>query len=514
MAISSTAIQQGGAAQPVVVVSGQPTIGGPAQPVYVVTSGPVMGGGPMRVVAAAVGAVVEGGPAIPVYVISGSLNPDPNLSGPAFAAQNTPYTNDMGPDGYSWAQAGPFGPLTVDQYGKLITISENSGGSHAITYSNDLGSTWADGPALGFLTRGAAAYNSLDDTLEVIWNAQAATDGILYRRYRPTRDGSNNITTWTALNAGYAVIDAQTTGSMVYEHPCILWLNDAAYGAHGAVVMAWAARNTGVGGVGNEIRAVMRTLTNTAADGVALNWANIGIASVTTIGNAPGSASYTALVANATNGIPHPALIRLANSDLFLGYHNGTLSGVGMAGAWQERRATWAAGSNNWTALTAAITISNLSRAGTDTGYISKGELLSKPRQDSAGNIYLGIATWKSNADGDTWGYAQITPGDVVTLVDVYSALGAHSYAPDGDIDYDTATDRLIVSYITTVDQDVYVQLFNGLDEAHDPLLVFDAAPVDIPLIHTRAVPGKLAMLFRDTSAPFAGYFGTIGWST
>jgi len=58
------------------------------------------------------------------------------------------------------------------------------------------------------------------------------------------------------------------------------------------------------------------------------------------------------------------------------------------------------------------------------------------------------------------------------------------------------------------------VQLFNGLDEAHDPLLVFDAAPVDIPLIHTRAVPGKLAMLFRDTSAPFAGYFGTIGWST
>ena len=83
MAISSTAIQQGGAALPVIVVSGQPTIGGAAQPVYVVTSGPVQGGGPMRVVAAAAGAVVEGGPAIPVYVVSGSLNPEsqPEQSG-------------------------------------------------------------------------------------------------------------------------------------------------------------------------------------------------------------------------------------------------------------------------------------------------------------------------------------------------------------------------------------------------------------------------------------------------
>lgn len=486
---------QAGAAMPV-IQSSQSAPAGAAIPIAVVSDRAAMGGA-----------------ARPVVVVSGSLITDPDVSSPSFAAQNTTFTNSMGPDGFSWAQAGAYGPLMVDQYGKLITLSEDVGGNHTITYSNDNGATWADGPSIGFITRGSADYNSADDRLEVCWLAQAATDGMLYRRYAPTRDGSNNITAWAAVGAVYAILDAQSTGTMEYQHPTIMWLNDAAYGAHGAVVCTWCCRNTGVGGTGNEIRSAMRILSNTADDLLVVNWTHIGISSTTTIGNAPNTATYTALLANATTGVPHVAVQRLANLDLFIAYHTGTTTAGRMGGSWSYRRATWAAGSNNWTALTSAAVLSNLARAGTDTGYLLKGELLSKPRQDAAGNVYLGIATWASNALGDTWGFAQVTPGDVVTLVDVYSAAGAHSYAPTGDIDYDTTAARLAVSYITTTAQAAYVALYDGLTADEAAVLAFDTEPVDIPLLHTRAIAGKLCMLFRDTSAPFRGWFGTLNWS-
>jgi len=223
---------------------------------------------------------------------------------------------------------------------------------------------------------------------------------------------------------------------------------------------------------------------------------------------------YTALLANVTTGIPHVALVRQADKSLFIGYHTGTLSGGAMAGSWAYRRATWAAGSNNWTALSAAATISGLVRSGTDSGYTRKGELLSKPVEDSAGNLYLGIATWKGNASGDTWGYVQITPADVVTLVDSYSVGGAHSYAPTGDLEYDSLTDRIIASYIITTTQAAYVRLYDGVTASQPEALAFNTAPVDIPLIRTRTSAGKLGMLFRDTDTPHLGWFGTLDWGT
>lgn len=513
--VTSSEAPDGGPARPVAVVSAPLyTLGGPPLKVVEVSDNrPRLGGPAMPVVVGSASAGVVAGPPIPVYVVSGSLITDPDVSNPSFAAQNTAFTNDMGPDGFSWPQAGPYGPLTVDAFGKLICLSEDVGGNHTITYSNDSGATWADGPSIGFTTRGAADYNTADDRLEVCWLAQAATDGILFRRYAPTRDGSNNITGWTVIGAGYAILDAETTGTMEYQHPTILWLNDAAYGAHGAVVCVWCARNTGVGGTGNEIRAAMRILSNTAADFTVSNWTHIGIASATSIGNAPGTASYTALLANATTGVPHVAIERLANLDLFIGYHDGTVTAGRMAGNWAYRTATWAAGSNNWTALTAAQTISAIVRAGADTGSLQKGELLSKPREVAANVVAIGIATWKSNTDGDTWGWAKVVIGGAITLVDSYSANGAHSYAPAGDIDYDAVADRVIVSYITTTDQDAYVQLYDDITADEAPVLAFDTEPVDIPLLHTRALPGKLAMLFRDTSAPFRGWFGTLDWN-
>jgi hypothetical protein len=435
------------------------------------------------------------------------------LSAPSFAQQNTTVTNSMGPDGYDWPQGGARGPIEVDAFGKLMAISEDVGGNHALTYSNDGGVTWNDSLSIGFVTRGAIAYNNADDRIEVCWLAQAATDGILYRAYTISRDGSHNITGFAAAGSGYCILDNQTTGTMEYQHPCVLWLSDAAYGAHGAVLCAWCARNTGTGGTGNEIRSAMRILSGTVAnDQNPANWTHLGVSSTTTIGNAPGAASYTALLANATSGVPHVALTRLADKNIFVGYHDGAAPSAHMAGNWAFRRAIWASGSNNWTSLGVAQTIAALTRGGTDTGYDKKGELLSKPRQDAAGNVYLGIATWKSNVLGDTWGYAQITPGDVVTLQDGYSANGAHSYAPTGDLDYDSAADRVILSYIKTSTQAAYVQLFNGLTQTQAETLLFNSAPVDIPLIRSQVVVGKLGVLFRDTNTPRKGWFGTLTW--
>lgn len=431
------------------------------------------------------------------------------LCAPSFALQDTVYTNDMGPDGYNWPQGGPDGPLVIDQYGKLIAISEDAGGNHTFTYSNDGGATWADSALnLGFLTRGALAYNTLDDTLLVCWAAQAASDGILFRRYTISRDGSHNLTGFTAAGAGYTILDAETTGTMQYEHPCILWLSDL--GAHGTVICAWCCRNTGLGGTGNEIRACMRQLTNSAADLLAINWIHLGVESTTTIGNAPTAISYTALLTNVTTGIPHAELLRLTNGDLFLAYHDGTVTGGVMAGNWAFRRATW--DGSAWSALTPAATLSAVKRSGTDTGYARKGELLSKAVQDSAGNIYVGLATWKEDASGDTWAYAQITPADSVALVDVYSASGTHSYAPTGDLTYDTASGCLVVSYIKTTTQAAYARLYSGVNATQAEASMFDTAPVDIPLIRSGVLTNKLAALFRDTNTPHKGWFGTMTW--
>lgn len=449
------------------------------------------------------------GLAIGIGAAGGSATPDPVLGSPSFAVQNTAYTNDMGPDGYNWPQGGARGPLAKDTYDHLIAISENVGGSHTLTYSNDAGATWADSAlALGFLTRGAIAYNSTDDVLLVCWAAQDVADGILFRRYTISRDGSHNITSFTADGAAYTILDAQSTGTMQYEHPSILWLPDL--GTHGTVVCAWCCRNTGLGGTGNEIRAVRRQLSASAADLLVANWVHLGVDSTTTIGNAPLTVSYTALLANVTTGIPHAALARLANGDLFLAYHDGTVTAGQMAGNWGYHRATW--DGSAWSALTSAATLLAVRRSGTDTGYARKGELLSKIVQDAAGNVYVGLATWKGNASGDTWGVVQVTPGDVVTNTDAYSAGGAHSYAPTGDLDYDASKSRLVVAYIKTSTQAAYVQVYNGIVATGSEVLAFDTAAIDIPLVRAEVATGKVGFLFRDTATPHLGWFGTMTW--
>jgi hypothetical protein len=104
-------------------------------------------------------------------------------------------------------------------------------------------------------------------------------------------------------------------------------------------------------------------------------------------------------------------------------------------------------------------------------------------------------------------------------IVDVYSAGGAHSYAPDGDLTFDPVSARLVVAYITTKQQQIGIRLYDG-DTPKSELEPFGDTPADIPLLAPQArygSPARLLIVFRDTvrtpNPPYHGWAGTVTWN-
>lgn len=444
--------------------------------------------------------------------------PDPALSNPSFIYQDTTYTNDLSSDGYSWANALP---LTIDQYGKIIClVQRNNSGikQHNFVYSNDNGVTWADaGLSSQFLERGSVAYDTINDLLHVNWLATSASDGIIYRRYAIARDGSNNITGITQVAGINLQLDFENAGSMSYQHPLILWCSDI--GVNGALLCVWSARNAlGVANK-NEIRASMRVLSNTVADNIAGNWAAPVTADLTSINQSP-QVAYSALVVNNNGAILFPSIGRKANGtnalDVYLAYTNGAVPFQ-----WRWRRLRWNV--SDWsTGLSADALITSSQRAGTDTGYALKYQLGTALHLDTINDRMLfGLATWKDDTNGDTWGYIGINADDSLTaLVDAYSSGGAHSFAPVGDICYDTTAQRIVISWITSATEWTQVRLYNSLATAGGIVTAYDTVSpdgVDIPLLYTR-LNGKVLMVFRDRvdqagANLYRGLFDTLDWS-
>lgn len=439
---------------------------------------------------------------------------EPSLANPMFAAMDTTFTNDLSADGFSWANARV---LAEDQYGNLIALCQrynSSTGQNNFVYSNDGGATRTDaGLTEGFIERGCAALDRTNGVLHVLWKAVDPTDGMIYRRYTLgyTSTAISSITKDAGVNLQ---MDFQNAGTMSYAHPLLLHINDGGSdGTYGKLLAVWGARNAGVG---NEIRASMCVLGAVADRGkTAGNWAAPVTADTTGITQSP-AVAYTKVVANTNGAIPYPSIGRKTlgtnANDIYCAYHDG---GNASAGAWRFRRLRWASGSNNWsTGLSTATLITAVQRAGTDTGYNLKAQLGSFVVEDTLNNrMAFGLATWKSNVLGDTWGYALIDSADGVTLVDSYSANGAHSYAPTGDVAYDAVTDRIAVSYIKTSTSFAYVQLYDGSVAAGDEVPAYSDDPVDIPLLYPR-YQDTLLMLFRvQGSPPQAGVFGALDWS-
>jgi hypothetical protein len=447
------------------------------------------------------------------------------LSSPSVALQGTTATADLGADGYSWASGRP---LTVDKYGKLIAWAQrHSLTNHRPIVSNNGGTTWVDvaisgmfdANGEGFLTRESSAYDSVNDLLHVIWEGTAFSDGIIYRRYSFTRDGFNNITTITRVSGVNLQIDADSSYSDL-RNPVILWQN--AGGANGQILVVWGAYYISGSPNRAELRASMRVLSNTTADNTASNWKAPVTDDATTM-TLDAIVPYSILYSRSNFGtLPQAAIHRKTAgthiNDVYVGFSDGN-NGVS-GGGWKMLRLPWDSGAADWSNTIVSVTLDNVLIAGTDTGYSLKYQLVSQISEDVINDrVWVGYALWLSDAAGDTWAARYVDTSDTASSrVVVYSAGGAHSYAPVGDLVADPLTGYVAISYAKTSTTHAYVQVFDGTTQVQAETLLFSGEAVDIPLFWSggRTAANKLLVLFRSSTGtptpPYDGYFGTMRW--
>ncbi len=440
----------------------------------------------------------------------GFVAANPQLGAATVAALNTTVTNDLSPDGFTWAAM--RGACVVDVFGKLTVYAQRYNANTRQCYfvfSNDNAATWADNTGIaggeGFLTRGDIVYDTARDCFHsLIVTTNPSDGGIIYRRYSITRDGSNNITSIARVGGVSVVLDdAAADNGNGLEFPTII-MPDA-----DTLLAAWTVRTAAPGG---EIRCCKCDITSNAdAGGTASNWVHIGVSSTTTIGAAPAVASYTVPFTQATSNAPiYFSLLQLASGDLRWVYHSGPTPG-----AWATRRSVKNA-AVTWNSLGTAAAITNVQRAGTDTGYSLKNQLVSQ-LSEKAGVTFVGLATWKANATGDTWGVYAINAADAVAAsADIYSAGGAHSYAPTGDCAYDSTADRIVVTYEPTTTQDGYAGLLSPADlSIAQVFAAFETATdIDIPVIANTRVNDRVLILWRVAgSPPQIGKSARLVWS-
>ncbi len=457
-------------------------------------------------------------PPVPVLTATPVPTPDvysgnvPLLSNPVVLPQNTAYTQNMGADGYNWSQAFP---IQVDKYNKIFSIAQNKASNHKFIYSNDGGASWTDSVIEeSFLVRGSIAYDSANDKLHLLWAANSV-NGIIYRRYDIARDGANNIIAITKDTSINLQLDRQTADEMDYQHPVLFWLNDSEFGSNGALLAMWCAGSIASPAT-SEIRASMLRLSNSPADGTASSWKAPAGSTPSTMNSVP-QVQSSIIFTGVNNVAPYASMLRKTSGkhakDLYFFYANG-------ANVWEWRRATWNSSTNDWnSSLTPSVVIAKVVREGKDSGYNLKYQLGSKPVEDSVNDrVYFGFASWKDDSSGDTWSHIYIDNNDTLSpIVDAYSAGGSHSYAPTGDLVFDSSTGLIVSAYLKTGGSGTYLQAYNGVNRLGSEILLFNSSEVDIPLLwqggrYGNPLSAKLLVLFRNTATPYQGYFGTVDW--
>jgi hypothetical protein len=406
---------------------------------------------------------------------------------------------------------------TIDQYGKYIWSTQNRDGSSHWAWSNNSGSSWTQGSeSYSFLTRASVAYDSINDKLHVIWTATNASDGIIYRRYGITRDGSNNITALSREDSSNINLQLDTSASRNLEQAAAYWVNDGS--TNGILVAVWSKN----GGSLNEVRASMRKLSLSAADGVAGNWVSLDGTGDTFGTDPPAVAAdkvYTSGSGSNAVGILKRGGTGSHKDDFYIFV---ATSGSNQVLAY---RATWKAASgdwgNGWTA------IGQVGAMDTSSGYNLKYQLITKPVLDSTNDrLYIGWARWKDGTNGDTVSIAYLNATDAASsTIDVYSALGTHSYAPTLDIAYDSTMDKLYVAYIeSTTNGDngsIDYKTYDGSSLSTSSR--FYTSPggsagadgsADIPILFENRQNGRLLFAFRINGAlpPTAGDKHVIDW--
>ncbi len=330
---------------------------------------------------------------------------------------------------------------TVDEYGNYIWLTQvRTGPTTHWTWSNDEGATWEQGSEnYSFLTRGAIAYDSNNDKLHVIWAATDNNDGIIYRRYGITRNGSNEITDIVREDSGNINLQLDTSASRTLGQPVALWVDDGS--ANGILVAVWIKNGGGL----FEVRASMRKLSLSAADGVAGNWVALDGSADTFATDGP-LVDADKIYTTGAGAVGVSAGVRGGSSaksdDIYVF--------VATSGDEQIRsyRAAWDSVDTDWSGgWQTAIVVGNMEHS---SGYNLKYELITKPVLDTVNDrLYVGWARWKDGGDGDTVSIAYLDDDDVPSAtVDAYASLGTHAYAPTIDIAYDVDQDFVYVAYV------------------------------------------------------------------
>lgn len=468
-----------------------------------------------------------------------------SLHSPDAAMQLTTALSDLSADGYTWAQGNP---MVEDQYGKLIAfVQRQNGGSkrHLPVVSNDHGVTWTEPTRTGFfdasgesaLVRGAIAYDSTNDLIHSIWILTTidgtSNGGAYYRQYSLTRDGSNNITGVT--RARQMQLDAGNATGSGMEAPIALWCADVA-----KLLLGVAVKKTGVGA---EYRLWARVPDGTANDTTSANW--------TAPLNEASGAGATDTLSSAIL-VKYSCLAKSASAiDIFLSLCRKSsgaathakdlcwlsVQGTG-SGTLYYNRATWSAGNSDWRGgVGAAVandagltTVSAIKRAGTDTGYAFKYQLISKVVEDTVNDkLWVGIPTWKDDTNGDTWTIWSISGADAASsAIDAYSATSANTDAGQdmfvtGDLAIDPTSHHLVTTYTTLPGHDVHMTTYsNGAAQVSD-YPIFALRACDVPTIHTSRARGQIAVVFRDFNdaarvnpptytPPYQGWFVTVSY--
>ena len=363
----------------------------------------------------------------------------PTLADGTYANLGTADALDGSADAINFSQGRVW---TIDQYGKYIWLTQGRSGPNAHwAWSNDLGANWSQGAeSYSFLIRGSVAYDSINDKLHVIWTTNQCDSGggIIYRRYGITRDGSNNITAIAREDSGNINLQLDITGDVPCQQPVAIWNDDGT--TNGSLIAIW----TKAGGGRNEVRASMRQLSLSAADGVATNWAAPdGTADVFST-NAPEVDADMVYGANAgSNG--SSAKIRGGSGskkdDLYVFVQTTQGSVLSYRAAWNDGTSNWSGG---WQT---PVTVASFTST---SGYDAKRELITKPVIDTTNDrLYIGWADYLAGGLGDSVRFAYLDSDDnVSTLYTAYSANGTHSYAPTLDIAFDDTRDEFYVAYV------------------------------------------------------------------
>jgi hypothetical protein len=438
------------------------------------------------------------------------------LGAPTAVLQNTAATNDLSPDGYTWA---PGSPLVRDAFGQLVAfVQRQNGGTlrHLPVVSGDDGLTWSEPTRTGFFDaagegatiRGAVAHDAVHDLFLVVWVATQAAGGVIFREYRPTRDGANRITAVTRVRGFQLEVGV---GGMTFEAPVAAY-----YPEINKFVAGWSARTA----TKAEYRLSTLVVADGAADVLLATWQppffeNAGAGATDTLASS-GLVKYSAAVKSAVGVDLFLALCRKSAGsatharDLCFAYVSpgGTV-------ALRYNRAAWASGTSDWRGGVAVavgndtgVLVSALVRAGTDLGYGLKYQLISKIVEDQARDkLWVGASTWKSNTLGDTWTVWSVSGADAASgPTDLYEAGaantdGARDIFVTGDVMWDAVSGYVVVAWTNLMAHAVFLSTLADGAVVQAAVGVFATAPCDIPTLYDTRIANKIAVTFRDFNA-------------